>query len=70
MKCDFKLWMRPIPEPCPQCDAKFLVMAGTKAKPHIACADKECGYKRQIEDPADGPALPAASSAAAAPPPA
>ena len=46
VKCDFKLWQRPIPEPCPQCKAPFLVLAGTKAKPLIACADKECGYKR------------------------
>ena len=55
VKCDFKLWAKPIPEPCPQCDAKFLVIGGTKAKPVIACADKECGYKRQIEDPAIPP---------------
>jgi DNA topoisomerase-1 len=61
--------MKPIPEPCPQCDAKYLVLAGTKAKPHIACADKECGYKRQIEDPADAPALaPTLGAAPAAPP--
>ena len=70
VKCDFKLWMKPIPEACPQCDAKFLVIGGTKAKPHIACADKECGYKRQIEDPADAPAPPGGAEAAAAPPPA
>ncbi len=52
VKCDFKLWQKPIPEPCPACDAKFLVMAGTKAKPMIACADKECGYKRPADQPA------------------
>jgi DNA topoisomerase I len=51
VKCDFKLWMKPLPEPCPQCGAKFLVMGGTKAKPMIACADKECGYKRPVGDP-------------------
>ena len=28
-------------------------MGGTKAKPHIACADKECGYKRAIDEPGD-----------------
>lgn len=52
IKCDFKLWQRPIPEPCPQCQAPFLVLAGTKAKPLIACADKECGYKREATPPA------------------
>jgi DNA topoisomerase-1 len=50
VKCDFKLWMKPFPEPCPACGAKFLVMGGTKAKPMIACADKECGYKRAVDD--------------------
>lgn len=52
VKCDFKLWQKPIDEPCPACGAKFLVMAGTKAKPMIACADKECGYKRSADQPA------------------
>ncbi|MDB4943641.1 MAG: topoisomerase [Labilithrix sp.] len=75
VKCDFKLWQKPIPEPCPQCDAKFLVLAGTKAKPMIACADKECGYKRAVEDPADLPngatmGIGLDGAGAAAPPPA
>jgi DNA topoisomerase-1 len=51
VKCDFKLWQKPIAEPCPLCNAAFLVMAGTKAKPMIACANKECGYKRAVEEP-------------------
>lgn len=55
VKCDFKLWQKPLPEPCPACGAKFLVLAGTKAKPVIACADKECGYKRPADQPAPGP---------------
>ncbi len=57
VKCDFKIWQKPIPEPCPACGAKFLVMGGTKAKPMIACADKECGYKRSADaaPPGDGP---------------
>ena len=70
VKCDFKLWQKPIPEPCPQCDAKFLVLAGTKAKPIIACADKECGYKRAVEDAPEGDAhVGHAHAAPAAPPP-
>jgi DNA topoisomerase-1 len=71
VKCDFKLWMKPIPEPCPACGAKYLVIGGTKAKPHIACADKECGYKRAIEEPGEtAPKLgpPGAQPSAAAPP--
>jgi DNA topoisomerase I len=48
LKCEFKIWQKPVCEPCPQCGAKFLVIAGSKAKPVIACADKECGYKRPL----------------------
>ncbi len=51
VKCDFKLWQKPISEPCPDCGATFLVFGGTKAKPLIACADKECGYKRPADQP-------------------
>ena len=50
VKCDFKLWMKPIPEPCPDCNALFLVMGGTKAKPMVTCADKECGFKRNVDE--------------------
>jgi DNA topoisomerase-1 len=55
VKCDFKLWQKPIDEPCPACGAKFLVMGGTKAKPMIACADTECGYKRSADSPPPSP---------------
>ena len=52
IKCDFKLWQKPIAEPCPSCGAPFLVMGGTRTKPMIACANKECGYKRPVVEPA------------------
>ncbi len=48
VKCDFKLWQKPLTEPCPNCNAPFLVMGGTRVKPMIACANKECGYKRPV----------------------
>jgi DNA topoisomerase-1 len=48
IKCDFKIWQKPIPEACPNCAAPFLVMAGSRVKPMIACANKECGYKRPV----------------------
>jgi DNA topoisomerase-1 len=54
VKCDFKLWQKPKDEPCPACGAKFLVYGGSRAKPMIMCADKECGYKRSAEEPAAG----------------
>ncbi len=48
-KCDFKLWQRPVPMPCPKCDAKFLTRAGGK-KPMLICATKDCGYKQEIDE--------------------
>ena len=51
-KCDFKLWQRPVPEACPQCDAKFLMKAGGK-KPMLVCATKDCGYKRELPEEGD-----------------
>jgi DNA topoisomerase-1 len=68
VKCDFKLWQKPIAEPCPDCAAPFLVMGGTRAKPMIACANKECGYKRPVgESPAE--TAPLGGDQAEAPPP-
>lgn len=67
VKCDFKLWQKPINEPCPQCGAKFLIYGGTKAKPAVACANKECGYKRARDEGAPGdagePPVPQAANA-------
>jgi DNA topoisomerase-1 len=60
--CDFKLWQRPIKEPCPQCAKPFLLRGGTKNKPMLTCSDKECGYKRAID-----PELEAAAPAEGAP---
>ena len=51
IKCDFKLWQKPIAEPCPTCGAPFLVFGGSRTKPMIACANKECGYKRAVAEP-------------------
>jgi DNA topoisomerase-1 len=48
-KCDFKLWQRPVPTPCPQCDAKFLVQTGGK-KPMLLCNTKDCGFKQELPD--------------------
>jgi DNA topoisomerase-1 len=72
VKCDFKVWQKPIKEPCPLCASPFLVRGGTKAKPMIVCANKECDYKRPIEDnEGDGahPPAPPPPAASAPPPP-
>ena len=49
-KCEFKLWQKPVAEPCPKCEAKFLTYSGGK-KPMLICATKECGYKREAPPP-------------------
>ena len=49
IKCDFKLWQRPVPEPCPQCGSPFLTRSGVK-KPMLVCPDKACGFKKPAED--------------------
>jgi DNA topoisomerase I len=58
IKCDFKLWQKPIKEPCPLCAAPFLVQGGNKNRPMIVCANKECGYKRSPEP--EGQSVPSA----------
>ncbi|AUX24311.1 DNA topoisomerase I [Sorangium cellulosum] len=46
-KCDFKLWQKPVPIPCPSCGAKFVTRtAGKKAM--LVCATKDCGFKQEI----------------------
>jgi DNA topoisomerase-1 len=51
-QCDFKVWQKPIAEPCPQCAHPFLVEGGGKKNPKILCPrGKECGYSRGIDAP-------------------
>jgi DNA topoisomerase-1 len=46
--CKFAIWYKPIPRPCPQCGAPFLVEKySKKTGPYIACPKKECGYKEE-----------------------
>jgi DNA topoisomerase-1 len=69
IKCDYKIWQKPLTEPCPSCGAPFLVMGGTRLRPMIACANKECGYKRAVGEPgeeATPPPVPPAEGAAPA----
>jgi DNA topoisomerase I len=48
--CDFKLWQKPINEPCPQCKHPFLVIGGGAKNPKLMCPQtKECGYSRPFE---------------------
>jgi DNA topoisomerase-1 len=48
--CDFVLWNRPVPEPCPQCGAPFLVEKVTKKHGRqLLCNNDECDYARSEE---------------------
>jgi DNA topoisomerase-1 len=67
VKCDFRLWQKPIKESCPVCGAKYLLQAGNKLRPMIACAQKECGYKRSADSPPEQPSVPPSPQAAAVP---
>ncbi len=50
--CKFAIWYKPLPRPCPQCGAPFLVEKySKKTGPYIACLKKECGFR---EEPAGG----------------
>ncbi|HEY5498616.1 MAG TPA: DNA topoisomerase, partial [Syntrophales bacterium] len=46
--CKFAMWYRPLPEPCPQCGAPFLVEKRTKAGDVKQCLRKDCRYKADL----------------------
>ncbi len=44
-KCKFATWDKPVNQPCPNCDAKFLVEKSSKAKgEYLKCP--KCGYEK------------------------
>jgi DNA topoisomerase-1 len=67
IKCDFKLWQKPVNEPCPQCGATFLCFGGGKKNPMLVCQTADCGFKKPIEE--SSLAQPSPDGAALAPPP-
>ncbi|NOT57422.1 MAG: type I DNA topoisomerase [Deltaproteobacteria bacterium] len=49
-KCTFALWDRPIAEPCPQCQAPFIVeKTSKKAGTTRRCFREECDYQAAVE---------------------
>ena len=46
-KCDAVYWDKPISEPCPQCNAPFLLEKTTKKGTTRSCVNEECGYKTE-----------------------
>lgn len=47
--CNFMVWNKPIEEKCPVCES-LLVKKNRKKDSVIQCSNKECKYKRIIED--------------------
>ncbi|MFW6197281.1 MAG: type I DNA topoisomerase [Myxococcota bacterium] len=49
-KCDFRLFQKPVAEPCPSCGAPFLVRGGSKDAPTMKCHREACDYEIPLED--------------------
>jgi DNA topoisomerase-1 len=48
--CDFVLWNKPIPDPCPACGAPYLIEKTTKRDGTVRyCNDDNCEYKVAVE---------------------
>lgn len=48
--CDFVLWNKPLPDPCPLCRAPFTVLKVTKRSGAVRlCSNEDCNFKEPIE---------------------
>jgi DNA topoisomerase I len=48
--CQFTLWSKPVPMPCPECQAPFLVEQGSARQGKLLrCFRQECGYETPME---------------------
>jgi DNA topoisomerase-1 len=56
IKCDFRIWQKPVAEACPVCNAKFLVVAGNARAPILRCLTEGCEYKRELPASGEGEA--------------
>jgi DNA topoisomerase-1 len=49
--CDFVLWNKPVPDPCPQCGAPFVLEKTTKRTGTVRfCNTEGCAYRESIEE--------------------
>jgi DNA topoisomerase-1 len=48
-KCKFATWYKPVDKPCPRCGASILIEKKTKKEEVLACLNKECGYKEELQ---------------------
>jgi DNA topoisomerase I len=48
--CQYTLWSKPVPVPCPNCQASFLVEQGSTRKgKFLRCMREGCGYESAAE---------------------
>ncbi len=47
-QCDFVAWDRPVPQPCPDCGAKFVVKKENKSGVTLRCL--ECDWKQGVDE--------------------
>jgi DNA topoisomerase-1 len=48
--CDYAMWDKPVPIPCPTCGAPFLVERTTKKEGRfLACLNRACGHRQAID---------------------
>jgi DNA topoisomerase-1 len=58
-QCDFVSWDRPVPQPCPKCQAPFIVQKVSKSGTRLRCLDPGktgCDYTIDAETPESGAA--------------
>ncbi len=61
-KCDVVFWDKPIAEPCPNCNAPFLLEKTTKKDGTVRyCAKEGCGYREGQDAPAAAAVKPTAT---------
>ena len=48
--CDYAVWDFPVAEPCPDCGSPILVKKFTRGKNLLSCPNKECKYKKSLDD--------------------
>ena len=48
--CQYTLWSKPVPMPCPECQAPFLVEQGSVRKGKLLrCVREGCSYESPVE---------------------
>jgi DNA topoisomerase-1 len=49
--CKFVVWRRPVPEPCPKCEAPFITERSVRGRLVRSCARQGCDFEREVELP-------------------